>query len=142
MKNSKISQEGYLMIDHRASPGLPEDLARWLGLDPKQSGEGKLLESATLTCSHCKVVVVKNPLRTRERANCAKCGNHYICDLCHAEMQKPGYSHLIFENLIELEQDFKQNKGVQNFLGTPQELLKFKQEGKVPQLDPLKRLEK
>lgn len=129
------SREGYLMIDHRASPGLPEDIARATGLDPKLAGEGRLLEAATLTCSHCKVVVVKNSLRTRERASCFKC-LHYICDFCSAEMQKPDYNHLPFEGLVELEQNFVNQKGLQIFQGTPQELLRHSINGTVPQLNP------
>ena len=45
---------GVLMVDHRASPGLPEDVARWAGYDPKQVGEGRVYEVATLHCSHCQ----------------------------------------------------------------------------------------
>lgn len=132
--NWERSREGYLMIDHRVSPGLPEDIARWTGLDPKHCGEGKLLEAATLTCAHCKTVVVKNPLRVRERARCFKC-NHYVCDNCYAEMQMPGYNHLPFEALVEIEQRAVQ-KGVQQFLGTPQELLEIVGNGRTPHLDP------
>lgn len=116
-----MQREGYLMIDHRASPGIPEDVAAKLGLDPKFAGEGKLLEAATLTCSHCKVAVVKNPLRTRERENCPKCGNHYICDFCAWETRRPGYSHLPYEKLRDetLELGLK---GI--VLGSPKELMK------------------
>ncbi len=128
------SREGYLLIDHQASPGLPEDLARTTGLDPKYCGEGKQFEAATLTCSHCKTVVVKNPLRTRERATCFQC-LHYVCDFCKADMDKPGYSHLTFEGLLDLEQKFAQ-LGVKQFLGSPQELLNLDQSGKIPRLDP------
>lgn len=135
MQNSKKSQEGYVLIDHRASPGLPEDVARSVGLDPRHCGEGKLFEAASLTCSHCKIAVVKNPLRVRERASCAKCGWHYICDFCAAEMDKPDYSHLPFEALIEVEQCFVQ-KGVASFLGTPQELLRLANTRRVPILNP------
>jgi hypothetical protein len=46
-------QMGYLMVDHRASPGLPEDVARWAGYDPKLAGEGKVYEVDTMSCSHC-----------------------------------------------------------------------------------------
>lgn len=56
--------EGYLLIDNRAS------------------GDG-LLESATVTCSHCHRIVVLNPDRTRPREYCAGC-DHYICDGCAA----------------------------------------------------------
>lgn len=86
------------MIDHRASPGLPEDIARATGLDPALAGEGKLLEHATLTCSHCKAAVIKNPLRTRERAYCAKC-DHYICDFCAAEARHADYVHTPYDKL-------------------------------------------
>lgn len=71
---SKRSQEGYLLIDHRASPGTT--------LVP----EGAAYESATITCSHCQTVVVLNPLRTRERGYCRRC-DHYVCDnpACNVE---------------------------------------------------------
>ena len=93
---------GYLMIDHRASPGLPEDVARNVGLDPKYAGEGKLFEAATLTCSHCKCAVIKNPLRTREREFCMKC-YHYICDFCAAAARHPDYVHTTFEKIRQGE---------------------------------------
>lgn len=134
--NSERSREGYLMIDHRASPGLPEDLARATGLDPKYCGEGKVFEVPTLTCSHCKVVAVKNPLRTRERAKCSKCGYHYVCDLCAAEMNQPGYDHLPFDRLVEIERQVAQ-RGVVRFLGTTQELLGLVKGHRTPELDPL-----
>ena len=96
---------GYLMIDHRASPGVPEHIARASGLDPRYCGEGKLFEAATLTCSHCKTSVVKNLLRTRERATCFKCGNHYICDICASEARKPDYSHTPYEKVLDVRWD-------------------------------------
>ena len=112
---TQSSREGYLMIDHRASPGLPEDVAIASGYDPKLAGEGKLFESATLTCSHCKVSVVKNLFRVRPRASCAKCGYHYICDGCEYQATLPDYSHLTYDNIVDLTIDGK--------LGTLQELL-------------------
>jgi hypothetical protein len=113
-------REGYLLIDHQASPGLPEDVARYSGLDPKFCGEGKRFEAATLTCSHCKVAVVKNPLRTRERENCPKCGNHYICDFCAAKMREPNYSHLPYDKLRD---EILENGHRGLILGSPRELL-------------------
>jgi hypothetical protein len=108
------------MVDHRFSPGLTEDEARQSGFDPKYCGEGKLFEADTLTCSHCKNTVVKNPLRTRERANCFKCGFHYICDACAFAATQPDYSHTPFEkyvdNVIEL--------ACREILGSPSNLLK------------------
>lgn len=83
MKGLMKKPEGYLMIDHRASPGLPPALALRLGIDPRHLGEGKLFETATMRCAHCTVSVIKNPDRTRERARCSKC-HAYICDGCAA----------------------------------------------------------
>ena len=53
--------EGYLLIDHRASPGLPADFYQKVGLDAPAVTEGKMLESATLTCVHCNAIVIMNP---------------------------------------------------------------------------------
>jgi len=74
-----MKNEGYVLIDHRASPGLTPEFARNAGLDPKLTAEGKMLEAATLTCSHCNTVVIMNPERKRERGYCRKC-DHYVCD--------------------------------------------------------------
>ena len=82
---SKRSQEGWLMIDHRASPGLTEADAVAAGLKPKLLAEGALYESATYTCRHCQRIVIMNPERTRERGFCRKC-DAYICDECTAAL--------------------------------------------------------
>jgi hypothetical protein len=68
---SRRSLEGFLEINHAASPGT--------ALVP----EGTVLERATYTCSHCQGVVIINPERTRERERCATC-DRYICDTCGA----------------------------------------------------------
>lgn len=94
-------QMGYLFVDHRASPGLPEDVARWAGYNPGLCREGKMFEADTLTCAHCKGVVVKNPNRTRERSYCAKCSGHYICDGCAYQATLPDYKHVAFEKVVE-----------------------------------------
>lgn len=65
--------EGYLLIDHRQSPGVPT------GPDPALVGAGRLFESATVTCSHCQAVIILNPDRLRPRHYCQKC-DHYVCD--------------------------------------------------------------
>lgn len=104
------------MVDHRASPGLPEELARKLGMNPAECGEGKLFETASLTCSHCKTAVMKNPLRVRERAHCFKC-DHYVCDLCAVAMVQPDYVHTPFEKRVD------ENAALIVKLGSPPELL-------------------
>ena len=111
---------GYLLVDHQASPGLPEDVARASGYDPRYCGEGKIFEADTLTCSHCKGTWVKNLLRTRERAKCHKCGYKYVCDGCAVAMNDPNYSHLPYERMADLVLDHAA-KGV--VLGSPHELL-------------------
>jgi hypothetical protein len=80
--NSKKSHEGYMLIDHSASPGLSDEVCVSQGLP---SGAGKaVFETATFTCSHCEAVVVKHPFRERARGYCRKC-DHYICDVCEAK---------------------------------------------------------
>lgn len=73
-------QEGWLYIDNRNSPGVPDETMVPLGL-PLQSGRG-LFETATYTCSHCHGIVILEPQRTRERGYCAGCDSR-ICDACN-----------------------------------------------------------
>lgn len=89
--------EGYLMIDHRASPGVPEEIARSVGMDPALVKEGSMLEMTTMTCCHCKVAVQMNPMRLRARESCRKCGGKYICDFCYADTHRADYSHAPYE---------------------------------------------
>lgn len=110
-------QMGYLTVDHRASPGLPEDIARLAGYDPALCREGKFFEADTLTCSHCRGVIVKNPNRTRERHYCAKCSGHYICDGCAYLASQPDYVHTPFEKIVE---EVKKNPII--MMGTPTNL--------------------
>lgn len=98
LKNSNF---GEIMVDHRASPGIPADVAERMGLDPKAVGEGGLLHAATLGCVHCGSHVILNPFRTRERAHCYKC-NAYICDMCGAAMHDPNYVHRTAREIAEL----------------------------------------
>ncbi len=88
------TRTGYLMVDHRASPGLTEEQARFNCYDPDLAKEGRLFEADTLTCAHCPAIVIKNPERTRERYSCQKCGGHYVCDTCNFRSLQPGYVHL------------------------------------------------
>lgn len=97
MIHSKRSLEGWLMIDHRASPGINRaDLAP--GFDAPVVPGGKLFESATMMCAHCNGMVILNPDRTRERGNCWKC-DRYICDLCAATGECRPYMQYVDEML-------------------------------------------
>lgn len=75
----KRSQEGYLLVDHRNSPGIRDsDLtpaARAAGFQATQG----LFESPTIRCAHCGTMVIINPNRTRGRHYCQPC-DHYVCD--------------------------------------------------------------
>ena len=94
--------EGELVIDHRASPGLPPELALRLGLPPRYTGEGAIFEAAILRCNHCSTPQIKNPLRTRPRYNCVHCGGLYVCDPCAAAAAQPGYVHRSFEQISDM----------------------------------------
>lgn len=89
--------EGYLLIDHRDSPGVVADKAHPLG--PSQ-----VIERAVYTCSHCQRQVVVNPLRTRSRGYCPKC-DHVICDFCEAERVASGGVCTPFKALVEKTQE-------------------------------------
>ena len=94
--------EGYLMIDHRASPGISEAMARQTGLPSRGVREGGFLEIKTKSCRHCGTVSVLNPERTRERHSCLKCGNEYICDVCAAHTAQPNYVHRSFVQIADM----------------------------------------
>jgi len=98
---SKKSHDGEVMVDHRASPGIPAHLAAKFGYHPSQVAEGVVLEAATLGCPHCGSHVVLNPLRTRERAHCYQC-NMYICDGCDFIRHEPDYVHRTITQVREL----------------------------------------
>jgi hypothetical protein len=78
------SLEGYMLIDHRCSMGVPEEVMLSQGL-PKDAGKKESVwESATVTCNHCETQVVLNPDRSRARGFCTHC-SHYLCDECEAK---------------------------------------------------------
>jgi len=94
-------QEGYLIVDHRNSPGIPAAHAERIGVDPKLLGEGGIFEAATKRCCHCACVVVLNPCRVRPRTNCPKC-DEYVCDECVSIMREPGYVHRSFAQIVDM----------------------------------------
>lgn len=96
------AHEGELFMDHRASPGLPEEWVRKYmpRLDPRLVGEGTVFEAPTMGCAHCQTVVIMNPDRKRSRAYCFQC-NRYICDTCDAARHHPDYVHKPFASVVE-----------------------------------------
>lgn len=82
------ANEGYMMVDHRMSPGIPEDLeAYWITQGKLQPGDvvrgGAMLETGIKCCNHCQRVILLNPQRQRDRHTCLKC-YAYVCDQCYA----------------------------------------------------------
>jgi len=76
----KSERDGEVIIDHRESPGLTFQEALAAGRSCLVAfGMPKLFKSATFTCSHCDRIVIKNPLRTRNRGECPQC-DRPICD--------------------------------------------------------------
>jgi len=78
---SKRELEGYLLIDHRESPGITPEEAALAGKATLPIGRGRKFEAPSVKCSHCERLVIMNPLRTRDRAYCPKC-DRYLCDDC------------------------------------------------------------
>jgi hypothetical protein len=97
---SKRSQEGYLLLDNRNTPGVPDDLLPGM---PAGAGRG-LFEAPTYTCSHCQTVVILNPLRNRDRPYCASC-DHYICDRCKCIQVASGGTCKSFKQVIDEVQE-------------------------------------
>jgi hypothetical protein len=100
MRFTKNDGNGEAEIDHKASPGLPPNMARRMGFNPSDVGEGTVHRAATAFCPHCGSHVMLNPLRQRERNCCFKC-NSYICDGCAAIASTPDYQHLTFAEIAE-----------------------------------------
>lgn len=75
---SKIgAHNGYLIVDHRNSPGISKEEAAAAGV--VSAPGGTLLEMDTWTCAHCGAIVLKNPDRLRPREVCRKCMK-VVCD--------------------------------------------------------------
>lgn len=91
-----------MVIDHRASPGLPARMAQACGLPPQYLAEGRLYEAAVLYCHHCGVPQIKNLNRTRPRYSCVECGIKYVCDVCAAAAASPGYVHRSIEKISDM----------------------------------------
>lgn len=85
------------MMDHRDSPGIPDEIVARADLPPG-SGRG-IFEAPSYTCKHCCRVVIINPKRNRERAYCRGC-EHLLCDDCGAERTRTGLCRT-FDQVID-----------------------------------------
>jgi len=104
MRNSQRSKESYLLVDHRASPGLTPEMARRMGYIPELVAEGKVFEAPTLTCAHCRTIAIMNLDRTRARGRCNYCDS-YVCDVCALAMMSPDYIHLPWQKRVDDHMD-------------------------------------
>ena len=109
------NHEGYLLVDHHDSPGIPDEVAVKSGLPP---GVGrKKYEAACFTCAHCEAVVVKDPKVTRESTKCVGC-QHLLCRGC-------GYLYSLdrvcrnFKHRIEELRNSAEKKGTSEVLHSP-----------------------
>lgn len=90
---SKRRLEGYLMMDHRNSPGLSDAHVMEREL-PAGAGKG-LFETSVLFCSHCPAMIVvmtptnHNPKRGKAAEYCPGC-DRYLCERCHDERIRTG----------------------------------------------------
>lgn len=107
MRHSKRSLEGEILIDHRASPGLPPEFAVWMGVDPKLVAKGQVFEAPIFTCAHCQAGVIINPDRSRPREVCLKCGGKYICDECAAVMHHTLRCHSFARRLDQVREELE-----------------------------------
>lgn len=97
MKTSNRKNEGCLIIDHTDSPGIEAGLF----VRGPVVGKGERYVSATSTCMHCQRIVILNPLRTRPRNWCQKCGD-FICDECALyEKMNPQQPHRSFAQVMD-----------------------------------------
>jgi hypothetical protein len=96
--NSERSREGYLFIDHRFSPGVPDEIMVAHGL-PANAGRG-VFEGPTYQCGHCNGTVFMKVDRTRPRDYCRKCDRH-CCDACGAIRAASGGECRNFSKLVD-----------------------------------------
>lgn len=78
---TKRSDEAYVLIDHRNSPGITREFVQANKLDTPVVGAGQVFESAIIVCHACGGDIILNPNRTREREWCME-HDAYLCDRC------------------------------------------------------------
>ena len=94
---------GYVLIDHRESPGFtPEQcIAGGRSKIAGHLGAGQKFEAKTDFCTHCERVVIRNPDRLRQRGYCWNC-DHFICDDCAIVMKVSGECKSMKQKMDEL----------------------------------------
>lgn len=102
--------EGYLLLDHSNSPGVPDEVSVSVGL-PVGSGMG-LFEAPTFTCHHCQSVGVIDPKRSNGMAYYCKGCSHLICDPCGEEKVKTGVCRTFEQRVDEFLTSLEKNRSI------------------------------
>lgn len=100
---SKRSQEAYVLIDHRNSPGITHEFLKVNNLDAPAVGSGQVFESAMTVCHGCGADVILNPNRSRDREWCMV-HDAYLCDRCALWRKLTGSCTPLKERLHRLYQ--------------------------------------
>jgi hypothetical protein len=98
---TKRSNEAYVLIDHRNSPGISEEFVHANRLDAPAVGRGQVFESAIAVCHSCGGDIILNPNRTREREWCME-HDAYLCDACALRRKMTGECVPLRKKLVDL----------------------------------------
>lgn len=88
---NKRSNEAYVLIDHRNSPGVSPEFIAQNNLQNVAPvvGPGQVFESAMVVCHGCGADIILNPNRSREREWCMV-HDAYLCDACGLRRKQTG----------------------------------------------------
>lgn len=122
MVRSLKDHAGYLVVDHRDSPGLSAEEAARMEAELAKAGHarkiaftsprGEVTEFDVKQCSHCERTIALNAARVRDRGYCPKC-DHYVCDACDAIREKTGDCVPMIKRMVEA------HDRAQKFAGQP-----------------------
>lgn len=98
---TKRSNEAYVLIDHRNSPGISQEFVQANRLDVPAVGGGQVFESAMAVCHSCGNDIILNPSRTREREYCMQ-HDSYLCDRCALRRRLTGSCVPLQKKLMDI----------------------------------------
>jgi len=98
---TKRTDEAYILIDHRNSPGISQEFIHQHKLDAPAVGAGQVFESAVVICHSCGGDVILNPNRSREREWC-RVHDAYLCDACALRRKLTGSCVPLRQRLVEI----------------------------------------
>ncbi len=98
---TKRSNEAYVLIDHRNSPGITPEFLRANKIDAPAVGSGQTFESAMDICHGCGTQIILNPNRSRPREWCMQ-HDAYLCDGCGLTRKLTGDCTPLKERLYQI----------------------------------------